>query len=261
MLAKIPFLFTETTRALTPSAPAFDPSKKEKYWSDQSLVAEPDGTLVSYAVINDAGDGFTTIKMSVTDAIALNIEGHPDYPPAPPQLFATYNNGADKVAVCDRSVAEELAKEIPGADPASIADLYAGVLGVELAFVYPAADPGARAWVLTINGVPYTVTYLLGLKNAAGVGAPGKWDSATWVSTLPSPDASSPRMKVPIDMSKVPAGSTIGLSGGLAGIPELIVPDAPAPVATTGGNFNAATDPTILDIQAGVKAIRGLLHV
>lgn len=256
MLKDITYLFPVTTRTQTPSAPVFDPTKNEKTWTDPNPIVGTDG-LVTYTVLNSAGSDFTSLKLSKADAMALNLPGHPDYPaysPAPSK--ATFDSNIFDVSSKDDAI--ELAKEF-GVDPSLIVDGMANLAGT-FPLVYPADDP-RRAWILPVGGQLIRVSYLLQLKNANGVGAPGHWNGIVWISDLPSPTASSPLTPLPIDMSKVPANATVQPASITTGLPMLFIPDPPVASVPASGMFDPASDPTIQEILAGIRALRALLHV
>lgn len=248
----IPYLFTATSRAQTPSAPVFDPSKREKYWADPNPTADANGNA-TYSIVDDAGTGFSPLVLSKAEAEALNIPGHPDFSPAPPQLTATLN-GSTIIPVVSRAAAEAFAISV-GVQPSTLVDTLASIQSFQIA--YPTSDPTARAWELTMNGVQVQVAYMLSQQNANGVGAPGHWNGVVWVSDLPSPDASSPVMGLPVDMSKVPAGSTVLPANIETGVPEIEIPDAPA-AAATGGN---GADPNTPAILVGINKLLAFFRI
>lgn len=252
MLIKIPLIGQIVARGQGVPYPPFDPSRDEKNWVDPNPPAADANGNVTYQVVNNAGTGFEDLVMTRAHAESPNLFGHDDYPAAPPQLVATFNNGNSSVPVCDLATAQALAKEM-GVDPSSIVDAMASILP-SLQLKYPDADPSARPWQFSVAGVPVQVCFLLSLKNANGVGAPGHWNGAVWVSDLPAPDVTSPAMPQPVDMSKVPAGAQVQESIMDGGIPELFVPDAPVSTST-GGSFDPSTDPTIQHLMRKIDAL------
>lgn len=250
----IPYLFIPKTRATDPGTAPFDPTRDEKYWADPSPTVDANGN-VTYQMIADDWSGFTSVTMPKNIAMTPNYPGHDDYPAAPPQLNAVLN-GSTIIPVVSLAAAQAFAKQF-GADPSTITDTLASIQSFSIVYPNNGVDPTIRAWEITFGGVQVQVAFLIQQMNANGVGSPGKWNGTTWVSTLASPDASSPVMGVPVDMSKVPAGSTLIAPNLENGAGTIELPGQPVVVGAAGGG----TDPNTPAILVGVNKLLAFFRI
>lgn len=248
----IKYLFPETSRQATPSAPPFDPTKNVKSWVD------PNPTTGSYFVLDPNGK-VISLTLPIAEASTLNLPGHPDYAvyvAAPTRSVFAGSGNPLPFGVSNLADAENFAK-IFGLGNDSIFDEMGSFPGETVA--YDPSDPRRCYGIKLANGSFADVATLLKQQNANGVGAPGEWkqDASgnwSWTSEL-APDPVNP-VVTPQPIVPLTAGEQISM--GPFG-PVLVVDDgaSTAPAGGTGGGLQPDERAIVLRMGAWLGKVGG----
>lgn len=206
------FLFDRHTRAtweqtFGEQAPPWNKDRRIKRWADSTAlerVSDPDNQLVEYTWFDLASASFKKMTMTAREAATPNLPGkyvYPKYQIAPTPAVVIGPAPMDPMPVrpeilCHRAEAEALRNELGGEEVVEGLTFTTGPFRIDW------RGETRRQWLIKIGGDYHNAGALLAMKNANGVGAPGKWEKTrtgpVWVSFAQDTGEQDPRPEIPI---------------------------------------------------------------
>jgi hypothetical protein len=181
-------LFARLTRAsyyekYGRQAPAWDKNRRIKRWFDTSVLegldTDPAEVMVSYEVF-DAGAGrVRKMQISALEASTPNLPGQFAYPkftvaPTMAVMRSSYDGSEAPLNpsyLCERSEAVQMAREL-GVEESAVRETE---FGGPWRVVWNGES--RRLWTVAWRGERLQASALLAQKHAAGIGAPGHWET------------------------------------------------------------------------------------
>jgi hypothetical protein len=216
------YLFDRFTREsfrkkMGQQAPPFDPGRRIKRWYDSTAKRGP----YSYLCFNWDKKEFETYTITGEEAASINLPGKYEYPPyvvAPTPAVVVAPEGDPQPLNPDMlsyfSEATALAAELGGF--VRVTEELGGPFHIDW------RGEVRRQFSVIVDGKAYNAGLLLKAKNAAGIGAPGKWQRTptgpVWVSEPQPTGEDDRRGEVPIpcrplfpeeDLKITPFGVTV----------------------------------------------------
>jgi len=179
-------------------APAYDPGRVLKSWFDSTVDGSDPSNLAVYRILAEDQSGNGLLRQMVLpaqEAATVNLPGAIRYPAyvVAPTLATRGGSVLNPLYLSLESDAETLMAALSGSN-----------LQHEDLPSFPATFPTdelRRQWYFLVQGQPVNAGALLLMRNAHGVGAPGRWDVSSpqpvWVPDSPGPtgedDTRAPR--------------------------------------------------------------------
>jgi len=179
-------------------APAYDPGRVLKSWFDSTVDGSDPSNLAVYRILAEDQSGNGLLRQMVLpaqEAATVNLPGAIRYPAyvVAPTLATRGGSVLNPLYLSLESDAETLMAALSGSN-----------LQQEDLPSFPATFPTdelRRQWYFLVQGQPVNAGALLLMRNAHGVGAPGRWDVSSpqpvWVPDSPGPtgedDTRAPR--------------------------------------------------------------------
>jgi hypothetical protein len=179
-------------------APAYDPVRVLKSWFDSTVDGSDPSNLAVYRILAEDQSGNGLLRQMVLpaqEAATVNLPGAIRYPAyvVAPTLATRGGSVLNPLYLSLESDAETLMAALSGSN-----------LQQEDLPSFPATFPTdelRRQWYFLVQGQPVNAGALLLMRNAHGVGAPGRWDVSSpqpvWVPDSPGPtgedDTRAPR--------------------------------------------------------------------